>query len=86
MRFSTKNGKYELDDGSVVFQGHNSPYNTGYRNCFDKTFKRGANDVLFIKLCSQYALYINSCYAYKGKSSFVFYYVPICSTNIFVDC
>lgn len=27
-----------LDDGSKVFQGHNSPYNVGYRNCFDKTY------------------------------------------------
>jgi len=27
-----------LDDGSKVFQGHNSPYNLAYRNCFDKTY------------------------------------------------
>ena len=29
---------YTLNDGSTVFQGHNSPYNAGYRNCFDKTY------------------------------------------------
>ncbi len=27
-----------LEDGSKVFQGHNSPYNVGYRNCFDRTY------------------------------------------------
>lgn len=27
-----------LEDGGKVFQGHNSPYNVGYRNCFDKTY------------------------------------------------
>ena len=37
-RFSTKNGLTTLKDGSVVFQGHNSPYNASYRNCFDKTY------------------------------------------------
>ena len=37
-RFSTKNGLTILEDGSRVFQGHNSPYNAGYRNCFDKTY------------------------------------------------
>lgn len=37
-KFSTKNGLTTLDDGSKVFQGHNSPYNAGYRNCFDKTY------------------------------------------------
>ena len=28
----------ELEGGSKVFQGHNSPYNLSYRNCFDKTY------------------------------------------------
>ena len=37
-RFSEKNGLTVLNDGSIVFQGHNSPYNAGYRNCFDKTY------------------------------------------------
>ncbi len=36
--FSTKDGLTKLNDGSVIFQGHNSPYNLGYRNCFDQTF------------------------------------------------
>ncbi len=27
-----------LSDGSKIFQGHNSPYNMWYRNCFDKTY------------------------------------------------
>ena len=29
---------FSLDDGSLVFQGHNSPYNVLYRNCFDETY------------------------------------------------
>lgn len=37
-RFSTKNGLTTFEDGSKVFQGHNSPYNAAYRNCFDKTY------------------------------------------------
>ena len=28
----------ELDDGSVVFQGQNSPYNLSWNNCLDRTY------------------------------------------------
>ena len=45
-RFSTKNGLTTLEDGSKVFQGHNSPYNAGYRNCFDKTFASLSKGIL----------------------------------------
>lgn len=29
---------YELDDGSLVYQGQNSPYNASWNNCFDRTY------------------------------------------------
>ena len=35
-----------LDDGSKVFLGHNSPYNVGYRNCFDRTYNSLSQGIL----------------------------------------
>ena len=35
-----------LDDGSKVFQGHNSPYNVAYRNCLDKTYASLSKGIL----------------------------------------